>query len=363
MKTPPELHFGVEEEFALLYADGSLANEVGALLERVPGRYLPDRVKRDLHYCIVEVTTPVCATPAEVERSLGELRRVVGEAAAALGLRVISSGVHPTAPMSQGRLVESPRFERLIAGGALRGDGVHFGLHLHVSLDGPQARVGVVNRLRWHLPDFVALSVNAPLYLGQYHDVKSVRLEYYEPVPTSGPPPVLRRFDDWARVLASYAPFGVEGERDHYGDIRHRTTPPTLEVRVMDTQQAVAETMMAASYVWALARHYATLLADDFLPPMSERELERNREGAWRRGLEGNFGLYGDAVDRADYIGHTLHHLRERNYPEAPYLEALAARVKARQTGADRQLTFMQSDRADGPALLAELERKFAEGI
>jgi gamma-glutamyl:cysteine ligase YbdK (ATP-grasp superfamily) len=131
----------------------------------------------------------------------------------------------------------------------------------------------------------------------------------------------------------------------------------------MDTQQSVAETMMAASYVWALARHYATLLADDFLPPMSERELERNREGAWRRGLEGNFGLYGDAVDRADYIGHTLQHLLERNYPEAPYLEALAARVKARQTGADRQLTFMQSDRADGPALLAELERKFAEGI
>lgn len=363
MNTYPELHFGVEEEFALLHGDGSLANEADALLERVPERYRPDRIKRDLHYCIVEVTTPVCASPAEVERSLVELRRVVGEAAASLGLRVISSGVHPTAPMEEGRLVETPRFRRLIDGGALRGDGVHFGLHLHVSLDGPEARVGVVNLLRWHIPDVVALSVNAPLYLGEYHDVKSVRLEYYDPVPTVGPPPVIEKFDDWSRVLESYAPYGVEGERDHYGDIRHRAALPTIEVRVMDTQQSAAETVMIASYVWALVRHYAALVGDEYLPPMTEDELTRNREGAWRRGLEGNFGLYGEAVNRAEYIGHTLHHLRERSTPEAPYLEALAARVAARETGADRQLTFLRSDRIDGPALLADLERKFAEGI
>jgi len=132
---------------------------------------------------------------------------------------------------------------------------------------------------------------------------------------------------------------------------------------VMDTQQSVAETVTAASYVWALVRHYAGLLGDEFLPPMTEDELGRNREGAWRRGLDGNFGLYGEAVNRVEYISHTLHHLRERNTPEAPYLEALAARVETGRTGADKQLTFLQSDRADGPALLAELERKFAEGI
>ncbi len=363
MKTTSELHFGVEEEFALLNADGSLANEVDALLARVPDRYKPDRVKRDLHYCMVEVTTPVCDSPAAVERSLTELRRVVGEAAATLGLRVISSGVHPTAPMEQGKLVETPRFRRLIDGGALRGDGVHFGFHLHVSLDGPEARVGVVNRLRWHIPELVALSVNAPFYRGEYHDVKSVRLEYYDPVPTVGPPPVIEEFADWADVLKSFARYGVEGERDHYGDIRHRSSPPTLEVRVMDTQQSVAETLAAAAYVWALVRHYLTILDDEYLPPMTEDELAANREAAWRQSLDGVFRFYGDAVPRADYIGHTLHHLLERNTPEAPYLERLAARAAAGETGADSQLAFLESDRVDGPALLAELERKFAEGL
>lgn len=363
MKISSQLHFGVEEEFALLYADGSLANEVDALLARVPDRYKPDRVKRDLHYCIVEVTTPVCDSPAAVERSLAELRRVVGEAAAALGLRVISSGVHPTAPMEQGKLVETQRFRRLIDGGALRGDGVHFGFHLHVSLDGPEARVGVVNRLRWHIPDLVAFSVNAPFYLGEYRDVKSVRLEYYDPVPTVGPPPVIRTFADWADVLKSYAQYGVEGERDHYGDIRHRSSLPTLEVRVMDTQQSVAEATAAAAYVWALVRHYLTILDDEFLPPMTEAELISNREAAWRHGLDGLFRLYGDGVARDEYVSHTLFHLLERNTPEAPYLEQLAARVAAGETGADAQLTFLESDRVDGPALLAELERKFAEGL
>ncbi len=363
MKTSSELQFGVEEEFALLYADGSLANEVDALLARVPDKYKPDRVKRDLHYCMVEVTTPVCDSPAAVERSLTELRRVVGEAAATLGLRVISSGVHPTAPMEQGTLVETPRFRRLIDGGALRGDGVHFGFHLHVSLDGPEARVGVVNLLRWHIPDLVALSVNAPFYRGEYHDVKSVRLEYYDPVPTVGPPPVIEEFADWADVLKSFAEYGVENERDHYGDIRHRSSLPTLEVRVMDTQQSVAETLAAAAYVWALVRHYLTIMDDEFLPPMTEDELAANREAAWRQSLDGVFRFYGDAAPRADYIGHTLHHLLERNTPEAPYLERLAARVAAGETGADSQLTFLGSDRVDGPALLAELERKFAEGL
>jgi len=363
MTTLPELHFGVEEEFALLHADGTLANEAEALLARVPETYKPERVKKDLHYCIVEIATPVCDSPRGVEQSLRELRGVVGEAAAALDLRVISSGVHPTSPMEEGRLVETPRFRRLIDGGALRGDGVHFGLHLHVSLDGPEARAGVVNFLRWHLPDLVAFSVNAPLYLGEYHGVKSVRLEYYDPVPTVGPPPVLASFEEWAEVLKSFARYGVTGERDHYGDIRHRYSFPTIEVRVMDTQQTLAETMAAASYVWALVRHYRELLGQEFLPPMAEAELTRNREAAWHSGLEGSFDLRGEAVDRRDYLGHTLHHLLARGGPEAPYLEVLAARVAAGETGADHQLSFRRSDRLDGPALLAELERKFAEGI
>jgi len=359
----PELHFGVEEEFALIHADGSPANDVDALLAAVPARYKPDRIKRDLHLCIVETTTPVCGSPAEVEDSLRELRRVVGEAAASLGLGVISSGVHPTAPMDQGVLVETPRFRRLIAGGALRGDGVHFGLHLHVSLDGPEARVGVVNRLRWHIPELAALGVNSPFYLGRYHGVKSTRLEYYDPVPTVGPPPVISAFAEWEAVLASYRSFGVEGERDYYGDIRHRYSFPTIEVRVLDTQQTVAETMMVAAYVWALCRLYLTLLDDDFAPPMTEDELTANREAAWHTGLEGDFALRRDRLPRVDYISHILRHMVERGTPEAPYLERLAGRVAAGETGADVQLSYLASDQADGPALLAALTRRFAEDL
>lgn len=358
-----ELHFGVEEEFALLYPNGDLANEIDRVLERVPGRYLPDRVKRDLHYCIVETTTPVCSSPAEVEASLKELRAVVGEAAAAAGLRVISAGVHPTAPMEQGRLVETPRFQRLISGGALRGDGVHFGLHLHTSVDGPETRVAVVNRLRWHIPEFAALSVNSPFYLGRYHGVKSTRLEYYDPVPTVGPPPVIARFDDWAKVLAGFKPYGVEAERDYYGDIRHRYAFPTVEVRIMDTQTTAAETAEAAAYVWALIRHYLTQAGEEFLPPMTEAELLANRERGWRSGLDGTFAFYGDEVDRRAHLDHLLGHLLAANPPEAPWLERLRATAAAGMTGADRQLGFLQSDLADGPALVAHLERRFAEGI
>lgn len=363
MPTGLELHFGVEEEFALLYPDGSLANEADALLARVPARYTPDRVKRDLHYCIVETTTPVCPTPAAVEASLKELRAVVGEAAAGLNLRVISSGVHPTAPMEQGRLVETPRFQRLIRKGALRGDGVHFGLHLHVSLDGPERRAACVNRLRWHIPEMASLGVNSPFYLGRYHDVKSTRLEYYDPVPTVGPPPVISSFQEWDAVLKSFAAYGVEGERDYYGDIRHRYTYPTVEIRIMDTQQAVGDTMAVAAYVWALIRHYASQAGEEALPPMREEELRTNRQGAWRAGLAGDYVLYGERVARQDYIRHIIGHLLAQNGPEAPYLERLDAMVAAGRTGADRQLELSTAGTARQDVLLQMLTYRFAEGI
>jgi len=104
------------------------------------------------------------------------------------------------------------------------------------------------------------------------------------------------------------------------------------------------------------------VLDDDYLPPMTEAELLANRRLAWHGGLEGDFAFYGEQLDRADHIGHLAGHLLAAGGPEAPYLERLAERVGRRLTGADEQLRFLRGDDADGPALLADLERRFAEG-
>src|SRR6266496_1064692 len=87
---------GVEEEYMLLDADSlDLVQHVDTVLAAVQGHELEDRINPELMQSVVEITTPVCRTPADVERELTELRSYVASVAGEKGLRVGSAGTHP----------------------------------------------------------------------------------------------------------------------------------------------------------------------------------------------------------------------------------------------------------------------------
>jgi gamma-glutamyl:cysteine ligase YbdK (ATP-grasp superfamily) len=73
---PSELTLGVEEEYMLL--DGEtldLVQHVETVLAATVGHELETRVNPELMQSVLEIATPVCRTPAEVE---GELRKLRG---------------------------------------------------------------------------------------------------------------------------------------------------------------------------------------------------------------------------------------------------------------------------------------------
>src|SRR6201982_290536 len=83
---------GVEEEYMLL--DGEtldLVQHVDTVLAAVAGHELEGRINPELMQSVIEITTPVCRTPADVERKLVELRSYVAAVAAEQGLRVGSA--------------------------------------------------------------------------------------------------------------------------------------------------------------------------------------------------------------------------------------------------------------------------------
>jgi len=358
-----EYRFGIEEEFSIVDADGNLVNRVYDILDVAQKRQEPDSVKSDLHECMVEISTGVCTSVAQAAGELVNLRRFAGEAAASLGLRLLPTSIHPTAPMSDGKLVETDRYLRLIVGGALRGDGVHNGMHFHVEIPDPEERVAVVNRLRYHIPEVVAISVNSPFYLGKYDGVKSLRFQYYEPVPSTGPPPVLNKWEELNVWMDKLAYSGVRELRDIYSDIRLRDRFPTIEVRCFDVQRTVGATAVLAAYVRSLVRYYHRRLGESFAPPMTEDELVENRRAAYTRGLEAEFTVNGDSLPCVEVIEAAVSDLLADEPIEEEHLVRLNEFVKAGETGADRQLTFAQGGELDAAGLLEDLETAYYEGV
>jgi carboxylate-amine ligase len=87
---------GVEEEYMLLDAETfDLVQHIDTVLAAVSGHELEPRINPELMQSVLEVSTPVCHTPADVDAQLRALRSYVCEIARDRGMRVGSAGTHP----------------------------------------------------------------------------------------------------------------------------------------------------------------------------------------------------------------------------------------------------------------------------
>lgn len=354
-------NFGVEEEFALVEGGFSLSNRALELIEYVPEHLRQTQIKTDLHYCIVETSTGICSDFGQARDELLELRAIAAQAAAQIGCKLLPVAVHPTSLMEEGQLVETDRYLRLIAGGALRGDGVHYGQHVHVNVEDPEERIRVINRLRYYIPAIIAVSANSPLYAGKHNGYKSIRMNFYEPVFSSGPPPLMRDWGDLNKLVERLSFSGVQDLRDIYSDIRLRESLPTVEVRCIDTQPTVRQTLEMAALVYALVTKCHREAGYDFIAPAHEPDLVANRRRAIEDGLSGSFFFDGREVSKLELLTELLDGLLDMESAGADYLASLRERVLHGETGADMQLRHLRDGELDRDALFAELVRLYEE--
>ena len=134
-ETPP-FSLGVEEELMILdAATYEQTPAVDRILRGVEGLALPGSLKTELFASVFETNTNVCATAAEIDEALPELRRAAAAAAEAEGVAIAAAATHPFARPEAQPIVKEERYVTFVGYGGIsvRRQGVQ-GLHVHVGM-------------------------------------------------------------------------------------------------------------------------------------------------------------------------------------------------------------------------------------
>src|SRR5215207_1247379 len=315
-----------------------LSNSIEGLLADLREVSAVGEVKPELMESVCEIATTPCRDTREVGEQLRALRRTVQQVASSRGLRVGSAGTHPFALWEDQRIVSRPRYRDLIAGlQFVARQEIIFGIHVHVGLDDPDKAIHVTNGMRVHLPLLLALSANSPFWRGDTTGLDSTRTPIFRAFPRVGIPPRYDHFEDWARRIEFMMQSKVIGDYTYlWYDVRPHPNFGTVEVRVMDSQTRVEQTLALAALVqamvkelcehyesgqklsrypyemldenkWLAARHglgayLVDLPATDRVPvpELARRLMERLRPHAEELGSEADFDCIEDILDRGN---------------------------------------------------------------
>ena len=83
------------------------------------------------------------------------------------------------------------------------------GMHVHIELPDPDARVDVMYRMLPYLPLFLALSTSSPFWQNRRTGLKGYRLAAYDELPRTGVPELFRTKEEFDAYVAALVRAGV----------------------------------------------------------------------------------------------------------------------------------------------------------
>ncbi len=322
------------------------------------------RIHAELMQSVLEISTPVCRTVADVERELRGLRSYVAELASENGLRVGSAGTHPFSLFERQRITARDRYRQLVdqMQYVARRELI-FGMHVHVAVGDPEKAIQVVNGLLVHLPELLALAASSPFWRGEPTGLASSRQMVFAAFPRSGPPPRFRDYADYAEVVGQLERTGCIADYTHiWWDIRLHPRLGTLEIRICDAVTRLDDAVAIAAYCQALVKLYSERHDEGKEIPSYHRIL--TSENKW---LSARYGLEAPVMDLvtgrrnrvpvAQIIRRVLRELapHARELGSEAELDGIRA-IVARGNGADRQLRVWGANRD-----IVEVAREIAE--
>src|SRR4026209_2993234 len=193
-----------------------LVQHIDTFLAADAGHELEAQMKAELMQSVLEIATPVCDSPADVDRELRKLREYVASVASQKSLRVGSAGTHPFSLFESQRITARDRYRAPVdqlQHVALRE--LIFGLHIHVAVDDAEKAIQVVNGLLVELPLLLALSASSPFLRGEATGLAATRTLVFAAFPRSGPPPRFRDYGDYAEVVGQLEKTGCIADYTH----------------------------------------------------------------------------------------------------------------------------------------------------
>jgi glutamate---cysteine ligase / carboxylate-amine ligase len=261
----------------------------------------------------VELGTEVCRTLDQVTAELRHWRARADAAAMAAGARVAALATSPLdcTPVT----TPGARYERMVeAFGFIARDQLTCGCHVHVSVDGEEEGVAVLNRIRVWLPVLTALTANSPFWLGADSGYASFRSQAWNRWPSAGPTDPFADAAEYHRVIDELlATRTILDTGMVYFDARLSEKWPTVEVRAADVALRVEDAVTHAGLVRALVE----TAARDWRAgrPAPDMRGEILRVAAWRAGRSGIDGdlihpRTGRPAPAADVVAALLDHVR-----------------------------------------------------
>jgi carboxylate-amine ligase len=280
---------GVEEELHIVDATtGELVPKIEDVMARLP-KELCEFVSYELFQSVLEIKTPPCATAADTEKHLRELRGRVGSWAAACGASLASAGTHPFSRYRDQKVTEQDRYIKVIE--TLRWVAereVIFGQHVHVAVPDREKVIEAHNRLSEHAPLLLALSANSPFWQDFDTGFESCRVKIFETFPRAGLPPA---FPDW-ESFEKYVDLMVRsGAMEDYTycwwDVRPHPNIGTIELRILDSQTNLKYATALTALTQCVVAH--ALEESEPRGPYNKDLAEENKWRASRHGMDAAF--------------------------------------------------------------------------
>jgi glutamate---cysteine ligase / carboxylate-amine ligase len=276
---------GVEEEVMLVSPDTWMpASRCEDVLGALPPE-VAECARAETHGSALELATPPSRTVGEAMAQLSGLRVSLASTLEGLGVRAAGSGTHPTARWEDVEVSPGARYQFVHASmRELARREPTFGLHVHVAVPEPEMALRALNAIRGHLPVLLALSGNSPFWQGRDSGLASARTPIFQAFPRTGPP---RWFADYAEYVEAIDVLvrcdAIPEPTFLWWDARLQPRFGTLEVRIMDSQIAVADTAAIAALVQCLVRLEAQREPGE---AVAEEVLSENRFLAARDGMD-----------------------------------------------------------------------------
>jgi len=301
----------------------------------------------------IEVATAPHTDMKAAREELRHLRQTLAEVGAEHGLTIVAAGTHPTATWRDSRQTESERYDAVMEDLQMIGSrNMLCGMHVHVELPDPDARVGLMTRMLPFVPLFVALATSSPFWQSRPTGLMGYRLAAYDEEPRTGMPELFRSKKEFDSYVAALVKAGVMADSSFiWWAMRPSLNNPTLELRAPDSCTLVEDSIAVAALFRVLARRlYRDPALNADLDSVARAVAVENKWRAQRYGVHGTFVGPDGALTVAEIIDQVIEETEE----DAAKLNCAAELERCRAiagagTSADAQLAvFHAHGRSEG---------------
>ena len=283
---------GVEMEYQIIDpVTRALSSETEKLIEEGVAIY-GAHIRPEFHMSMVETVTSVCANVQEVTEQVAELRRTVMGLARKRGLRVVAASTHPITHWDKVALTPGERYAQIQKDlGDLARANLIYGMHCHVGIKDPDARIAVMNGARYFLPHLLALSCSSPYWQARDTGLASVRTGIFRRFPRTGIPEFFNNWAEYENHVRTLVETGcIDNAKKIWWDLRPHPFFPTVEFRVCDVPTRLREVAAITAFIHILGLRLTNLYHRNLGVRLFRRAyINENIFRAMRFGVQGDF--------------------------------------------------------------------------